>query len=339
MEVFVKSFATYRTIKKATAISNSFILDSLDAETSTVTVKGTNINRGDTGNWLIADGRPYQIYNVKPEADRTILTLSAPQEAFSRPLELEAQPLDQTVGGFVTALLQRHWAACDDPVYAMPYLIVSNSDTTPFVSPDVDSGNTFNLVEYCRLMRKTHRVTVRFEDTESALSCVISKVPAKSRQISFEDGHSQLQSVSYSSSGVAKITVIHDVETGEKNEAGEKIYARERSDWYLSESGEVSQLIPPRRAAGKWQSLYIKGNADVRAKVEEQFAKNKADHKLEFWSEFDIDIQTDCTFMVYGELLQSYISYKRKSSEDERFYYKSGELATTATEKLRGVLK
>jgi hypothetical protein len=43
--------------------------------------------------------------------------------------------------------------------------------------------------------------------------------------------------------------------------------------------------------------------------------------------------------MVYGELLQSYISYKRKTSEDKRYYYKSGELATTATEKLRGAAK
>ena len=37
MEVFVKSFATYRTIKKATAISSALVLDALEAETSTVT--------------------------------------------------------------------------------------------------------------------------------------------------------------------------------------------------------------------------------------------------------------------------------------------------------------
>ena len=42
---------------------------------------------------------------------------------------------------------------------------------------------------------------------------------------------------------------------------------------------------------------------------------------------------------AYGEILRSYISYIRKSSEDSRYYYKSGELATTATEKLRGVIK
>ena len=67
MEVFVKSFATYRTIKNATSISSALVLDSLEKETSTVTVKGTSINRADTGNWLIADGGIYMISNVKPE--------------------------------------------------------------------------------------------------------------------------------------------------------------------------------------------------------------------------------------------------------------------------------
>lgn len=339
MEVFVKSFATYRTIKKATAISSSFVVDSLDMETSTVTVVGTHVNRGDTGNWLVADGGVYQISNVQPQADRTILTLVSPLDAFSRPLEFSGQTDGQTVGGFVTAAMQTHWVSCDDPVYAMPYLVVSNSDTTAFVAPDLDNGGCFLLPDYCRLMRKGYRIVVRFRDAGSTLACSIIKVPAASRQVSFEDGRSRIQSVAYSASGIAKLTAIHDVDTGEKDANGDPVYIRERTVWYLSESGEITQTIPARRASGEWGSVYIQGNKDVEAKVIETFAKNKANHKLEFWSTLDIDVQTDCTFMVYGELLQSYISYKRKSSEDKRFYYKSGELATTATEKLKGVLK
>ena len=66
-----------------------------------------------------------------------------------------------------------------------------------------------------------------------------------------------------------------------------------------------------------------------------KFRREAASHKLEFWSELDLSVQDDCTFFVYGELLRSHISYKRKDSEDRRFYYKSGLLATTASEKLR----
>lgn len=339
MEVFVKSFATYRTIKKSTAISSSLVLDSLELETSTVTVKGTNINRADAGNWLIADGGVYQIANVKPEGDRTLLTLQPPLDAFSRPLELEEQVSNQTVGGFAAEQLRRGWANETDPAYAVPYLEVSNSDTTVYVSPEVDNGGSFKLPDYLRLMRKSYRIAVEFQDAGDRLRCRIYKAPLESRQVAFDDGRSKLQSVDYSSSGLAKLTVLHDVDTGEKDPNGDKIYVRERSTWYLSESGEISQMIPARRAPGEWSTLHVQGSKNVESEVVKAFSKNKANHKLEFWSTLDLPVQEDCTFPVYGELLRSYISYKRKSSEDKRFYYKSGELATTATEKLRGALK
>lgn len=339
MEVFVKSFSTYRTVKKATAISSSLVLDALSYETSSITVAGTGIDCGDAGSWLIADGRVFRIANVKPEAELTVLTLDSPLDAFSRPLELEDQPTGQTVGGFISGLLQANWAACNDPVYAMPYLSVSNSDTTALVLPDTDGSGCFNLPDYCRLMRKTYRATVLFADAGIHLSCTILNVPAASRQIPFDDGRSELQRVAFSSSGLAKITALQDVDTGEKDANSNPVYRRERTVWYLSEDGEITQEIPARRAQGEWGTIHLQGNADVRSKVAEAFAKNKANHKLEFWSSIDLAVQTDCTFSVYGQLLRSYISYKRKSSTDNRFYYKSGELATTATEKLKGVLK
>lgn len=339
MEVFVKAFSTYRTIKHATVISNSLVLDSLDAETSTVTVVGTGISRSDTGNWLIVDGSVFRISNVRPQTDRTLLSLTAPLEAFQRPLELEEQIAGQTIGGFVAAMLREHWIQCDDPVYAMSYLTVSNSDTNSYIPPELDSGGVFNLPDYCRLMRKSYRMCVHFSDAGNNLVCTISRPLVAARQVSFEDGRSQLKSVNYSSFGMAKLTVLQDIDTGEKDTNGDAITVRERSVWYLSESGSVSQAIPARRASGEWGSITINGKDDPQAKAVETFAKNKASHKLEFWSELDLSVQDDCTFMVYGELLQSYISYKRKSSEDRRYHYKSGELAVTATEKLRGVVK
>ena len=339
MEAFVKSFATYRTIKKATVLSSALTLDSLEADTTTVTVAGTGIGRSDTGNWLIVDGLVYRISNVKPQGDRTLLTLNFPIEGFNRPLELEEQPQGQTIGGFVRDQLEAHWVRCADAVYAMPYLVVSNLDTTLYVPPELDSNGCFILPDYIRLMRKTYRVTVKFVDVGSTMSCIISKVPASVRKISFEDGQSQLQSLDYSSSGTAKLTVLCDVDTGEKDENGNPILERMRSTWYLSEDGNASQEIPARRASGEWKTITVKNQEEMEAKVIETFAKNKANHKLEFWSTRDLTVHDDCTFLVYGELLQSYISYKRKSSNDKRFYYKSGELATTATEKLRSVIK
>lgn len=339
MDAFVKSFATYRTTKKAAVISSKLVVDSLEAETSTVVVKGVEIGRSDAGNWLIIDGSVYSILQVKPQGDRTTLTLQPPLSLFSRRLELFEQPVSQTVGNFVAEQMQSNWVNGPDLTYAIGYLTVTNSDTTPLVAPELDNSGCFSLADYCRLMRKSYRITVRFSDAGSSLLCTIRKAPEAARQVSFEDGRSQLQRVDYSTNGMAKLTVLCDVETGEKDENGDKILVRERSDWYLSESGEITQSIPARRASGAWSTVYVKGQDKVQQKVIETFAKNKADHKLEFISSLDLNVLDNCTFWVYGELLQSHISYKQKRSNDDRYYYKSGELATTATEKLRGLRK
>lgn len=339
MEAFVKSFATYRTVQKATVITSALTLDSLDADTTTVTVAGTGIGRSNTGDWLLIDNMVYRISNVKPQGDRTLLTLVSPLDAFNRPLELQEQAQGQIIGGFIRDTMWAQWVDCEDPAYTMPYLQLSNLDATPFAAPELDNNGCFVLSDYCRLMRKTYRITVKFADVGYALSCTISKAPVSSRQVDFSDGRSQLQSVDYSSSGTAKLTVLCDVDTGLKDANGEPILERQRSVWYLAEDGTASQTVPSRRASGEWKTISVKKPEEIEKKVKETFAKNKANHKLEFWSTRDLAVHDDCTFMVYGELLQSYISYKRKSSEDKRFYYKSGELATTATEKLKGVVK
>ena len=216
---------------------------------------------------------------------------------------------------------------------------MTNLDPTPYAEPELDSSGCFILANYCRLMRKTYRTTVKFSDAGNSLACIITSAPPASRKVDFTDGRSQIQSVDYSSSGTAKLTVLCDVDTGEKDENGDPILDRQRLIWYLAEDGTASESIPARRATGEWKTISVKKLEEVGKKVNETFAKNKANHKLEFWSTRDLAVQDDCTFMVYGEVLQSYISYKRKASEDKRFYYKSGELATTATEKLKGVMK
>lgn len=339
MEAFVKSFSTYRTIKKASVLQTYLVMDSLDEASSSVTVAGTAIGRSDAGNWLIIDGAVYWISDVKPDKNRTVLTLASPLDAFSRPLEYQEPAAGQTVGGFIQEALTANWVNCEDAAYCVPYLSVSHSDTTAQVVPELDNAGCFELPDYCRLMRKSYRVTLRFTNGGDKLICMIFKATTAFHQVSFEDGRSQLQNVDYSQLGTAKITVLCDVDSGETDENGEAILVRQRTDWYLAEDSSVSQEVPARRAPGKWTTITVKAAADIEAKVIEEFAKNKANHKLEFWSTLDLNVQDTCTFLVYGELLQSYISYRRKGSDDKRFYYKSGELATTATEKLKGALK
>ena len=337
MEAYVKSFATYRTIKKAAVLSSNLTLDSLDSETSTVTVVGTTINRADAGSWLVVGGDVYLISVVKPQSDRTLLTLLPPLDIFDRKIEYDAPQGDTSVGGFFKAVVEANWVEAPDPAYRLPYLVVVNSDSTVFAAPGLDNSGFFQLNAYMRLMRKTNRVVVTFSDAGDTLTCAVTTRPIVARNIVFDDGHSSISNVDYSAAGTAKITAIQDIDTGQKDDAGDPVMQRVRTTWYLAVDGTVYPTIPARRAIGKWDVLIVSGKADVETKVREAFAKNKSNHKIEFYSDKDLDVQTDCTFMVYGELLQSYISYKSKNSTDSRFFYRSGELATTAAEKLRGL--
>ena len=328
MEVFVKEFSTYRTIKQASALSSNLVLDSLSAETSTISVRGTAIDRSDAGNWIIIDGKVYLISSVNPAAGKTSLSLLSPLDAFSRRVEAPAGAYD-TVGAFIQATMDLHWLRCQDPVYAMPYLSIQSLDTNPVVSPSLDTNGCFDLAEYCRLMRQTYRTTVIFEGAGNSLNCIIQTAPSAQRQISFSDGRSQLQRVDYAAAGIAKLTVYQDNGSGGKT----------KTDWYLSESGEVSQEIPGRRAPGRWETLTLGSEDLLQARVTEAFAASRADHKVEFYSTVDLAVHDFCTFNIYGVLLQSEISYKSKSSTDRRFHYKAGQLKTTAAEKLKGVIK
>lgn len=339
MDAFVKSFHTYRTIKQAKVIAFSIVVDSLDGETSSVSVRGHSVGISDAGNWFVYQSDVYLITAVSPQEDCTVLTLSHPVEAFNRPIEFTSQPGDQSIGGFLAGEMEKHWIQCSDPVYAIPYLSVSNLDTTPFTPPELDSTGCYDLPSYYRLMRRSYRVTARFKNEGNSLLCEITRQPECYRQISFEDGNSKLKNLDYSTSGISKLTVFVDKDTGEKDANGDAIISRSRSEWYLSESGEVSQSVPDRRAAGGWSTISVKAEDEVASKVVETFAKNQTTHKLEFWSCLDLQVQDGCTFFVNGEYLHSQISSKRITGDDCRYYYKSGELATTATEKMRGAYR
>ena len=340
MQVYLKTFAAWRTARQATAIASNLVMDSLDAENSSVTVDGTEIGNGNTGDWIIVDGMVYQLSAVKPQTDRTVLTLSNLIDSFSRPLELpETIPDGQTIGGFIKAAITDNWILSDDPVFAIPYLTVVSDDATPLELPELDNSGLYVLGDYIRLMRRLHRVVVTFAPTESGTLCRIQTAPEVYRQVTFDDGRSQIHNVSYSRSGQSKLTVLHDVDTGEKDDAGGKITVRERSTWYLAEDGSISDTPPARRAHGSWGTLVVSGSNDVETKVAEAFAKNKSTHKVEFYSELDLPVGADCLFHVYGDNLRSQISYKAIQNGDSRWFYRSGELAVTATEKLKGVRK
>lgn len=349
MQAYIKTFTAFHTILQRDVLAFDICLDSVDKAGSSVTVVGQDIPRSYAGSWLIIDQTLYSINTITPQEGRTLIQLLHPGDAFDRKLLYTPPAAGATCGDFIAATLLDNWQQQADAVYAMPYLTVSTLDTVPFLEPTVDDYGLFSLADYLRLVRRLRGVVTTWEVSGDNLAVQIADVTTTPHNVVFNDGHSQLATAAYSRSGAAKITTVHPVAiiTGydeqdkpiyEVDQNGEIVYNTEVQDYYLSASGAVSETVPAVRASGEWLTLAVRTKDDPLIKAEEQFAKNAESHKLEFWSDRAFAVLDPCVFRVYGETLASYISYVGRRSGDGRIFYRSGELATTATEKLKGVL-
>ena len=347
--LFIKRFSDFKTVAALDVLSSSLCLDSAEQESSTVTVVGNSVSRSLAGAWAIIGGEIYTILTVTPQDGRTQLTLSAPGDAFSRLLPYTA-PASGSGGAFAAAQLTQNFVNQPDTQYALPYMTVSNLDTTEFVPPEADNNGLFALSDYFRLLRRLRGIKPVFTFTGNTLGLTFTPVAKTDRVILFNDGHSQLASAAYSDSGLAKITTRHSVAriastdptTGKityvKDDEGKTVYDIVTADFYLTESGSVVTSPPARRVSGAWLTLPVSAKDDPAVKAAERFAKSASSHKIEFWSDRQFNVFDPCTFSVYGEIMKSYISYAGTHSTDGRFYYRSGELQLTASEKLKGMI-
>lgn len=335
MKAFFRSISAFKHLGSAQVLSFNLCLDSSDGENGSLVVDG-EFGRALIGQWLIADGSLFLIDKTTPQAGRTQFTLLEPQEAFKRPL-LYASPANAMMAGdFLAKTIKEHFIVQSDPVYAMPYLQVESSGAVAFVEPEIDDKGCFDLPSYIRLLRRLSNLDFNFVIEEKGLRLQFSKGSSTARQIVF-GGASQLSTAVYSKSGLAKLTVLQPLDTGMTDANGEPIYETVAKDFYLSESGEVSESIPARRAEGGWDTISVNAKQEPLEKARETFAKNKKSHRVEFYSQKDMSVFDPCIISLYGEQLSSFISYKGKSSTDSRYFYKSGELATKASEKLRSI--
>ena len=349
MDLFLKRFTDFATIGRRSVLASSLCLDSAETANSTVTVVGSDVPRSAAGAWAVVDGLLYTVAQVTPQDGRTLLTLQDPIEVFSRLIPYEAPASGVSSGQFVTDMIVAHWILQTDAVYAIPYLTVSNLDHGEFIEPAVDENGLFSLSAYLRLLRRMVGICARSSFAGDRMTLTLQHVPPSPRNVVFDDGHSQLSSVAYSDSGLAKITtrqplpVIEGYDENDKpvyakDDDGATVYVVESIDWYLTEAGAVVTTPPAHRVPGAWITLPVSTRDSAEVKAAQRFAKAASSYKIEFWSDRELELFDPCRFRIYGETLDSYISAKIRLSTDSRWFYRSGELATTATEKLRGVI-
>jgi len=318
MVAFIKRRKDFRTYAAAEVVSWDVPLASIADDVGTIVLYGTTVTRGSEGDFLIMDGHIWLVEQVAPDQQQTTVTVGDVASAFDRLLPfVEA---GETIGAFLAQQLIDHYKEVSDANYRMPYLRVTNLDNTEYLGPTVTDG-LFNLRTYMRKVNRLRDVQVRFSIDRDYLNILIEPRQRPSHKIIFEDGTSQLISRSYSRSSVAKVTAY-------QNGVGHT--------YYLNDEGDVTDTEPLRRAEGKWEVLALDEYADLEERVQDLFSQNSNSHKIEWKSPKEYRLYDTVVLRLDGGLMSSYISYIGISSDDNRFYYKSGELATTLTERLKG---
>jgi len=318
MIAFVKSRKNFKTVAAAEAVSWEVPLASIEDDVGTITLCGTSVSRGNEGDFLIMDGHIWLIDQVSPEEQQTVVSVVDVRSVFDRLLPFAESTL--SIGAYLAQELENHYKAVADDAYAMPYLQISNTDVTEFLGPTVTDG-LYSLKAYMRKVNRLRDVQVQFSVSGDSLLIAIFRRDRPTHNIVFDDGRSQLVSRSYSRSSIAKVTAY---------QFGVAV------DYYLDENNNITTQIPIRRAEGQWQVVALEDEADMTERVSDIFSQNSNSHRIEWRSSRAFDLYDNTRIRLDGGLMTSYISYIGISSADNRFHYKSGELATTLTERLKG---
>ena len=319
MMAYIKRKQDFRTILSAEVVSFNVALDSVYDDTGTITLLGTEVTYGCEGSFLIMGDHIWLIQTLTPGDHTTDVTVVSILAAFSRKLIWDGTAVPTCVR--MEQAFNTQFKSVGDTAYRMPYLQIRNmASTDTQLAPDVEDG-LWSLKSFIRKTWRLANIRVSFTFDTQNLYVDIETVQKPSRTIIFGDGHHQLQSQAFSRDSVAKITTLQEGRV---------------MDWYLSSDGQITNTPPTNRAEGTWQVMPLMEADNAPAVVADTFSQNTNSHKIEWYSDQPYQLRDSVRILLDGKVLTSYVSYIGIMSTDSRYYYKSGELATTLTERIKG---
>lgn len=331
MKIYIKRRSDFRTVLMGSAESYKIPIASAEGDTGQI-VLAEYAEAEHMGNWIYIMGQILRISQATPSNNQFTATLSDPSTAFDRQAIWPESP-PSTYGEFIKSALEADYLNCEDEAYRVPYLQISNSDATPMSAPELDDTKLYKLSEIIAAARGSG-VKIEFLVRGDALAVDISTASGNEHKVFFSDGGAQLETESYSASNVAKITVL---QAQEKPEGADKDAPTEyiAHSFYLSDSGEISESAPALRAEGRWEYITCKADEIPADKAAEIFGSNVNSYKIEFHSARRYELYDRVKLRLHGTVFDTRITGITLSSDDDRYLYRCGELATTIQEKVR----
>ena len=331
MKAYIKRSSDFKTVLMGTAESWSLPVASADGDTGQLAL-AEYAPAEHTGNWVYVLGQVFRIAQATPSNNQFTATLADPATAFDRQAIWPDAP-ETTYGAFIKAALERDYLNCADAAYKVPYLQITNTDTTPLTAPELDDTKLYKLSDIITTARAAG-VRIRFGIDGDKLAVDISTGTGTEHNILFTDGRAQLETESYSADTTAKVTVL---QAQEKAENADKDAPTEyvAHTFYLSVSGEITETAPTDRAEGKWAYITCKADETPADKAAEVFAANANSYKIEFYSSRRYALYDRVRLRLHGAVFATRITGITLKSGDDRYLYRCGELATTIQQKVK----
>lgn len=331
MKAYIKRSSDFKTVLMGTAESWSLLVASADGDTGQLAL-AEYAPAEHTGNWVYVLGQIYRIAQATPSNNQFTATLADPATAFDRQAIWPDAP-ETTYGAFIKAALERDYLNCADTAYKVPYLQITNTDTTPLTAPELDDTKLYKLSDIITTARAAG-VRIRFGIDGDKLAVDISTGTGTEHNILFTDGRAQLETESYSADTTAKVTVL---QAQEKAEDADKDAPTEYAahTFYLSAAGEITETAPTDRAEGKWAYVTCKADETPADKAAEVFAANANSYKIEFYSSRRYELYDRVRLRLHGAVFATRITGITLKSGDGRYLYRCGELATTIQQKVK----
>ena len=327
MICYIKDMKTFETLSKFDTTEYSLA----EGENGQVTIYQKNAVELTTkyvGMWLIINKELFYISEATPNDDSIDLVIQEPIYAFGRQVVYDGS---STYGQLIKNIIDNNYGvSCSDLDYKMSYITVTTTDSTACIIEPDDYGYIIPYEVFDDALY--NGVAIDFSFTNNSLSITVRTANYSVESIVFNDGSTTLESESYNASYIAKVTVIHDLPAPDEEDPDEHYY--EVLDFYLSADNHISTTPPVNRAKGIWKYYHASQDEIPLSVAIGAFSHNNVNHKIEFRCSKRLALYQPIKMRLRNNIFTTIITSRVLSNDDNRYYYKCGNLSTTLTEKI-----
>lgn len=322
MITYIRDRHTFAIKHHATALNYDMTVQSIYDEVSEFKIRG-NESSAKAGDFFFADGFFGIIKEVDKDRETLDITCNDIDTLFARDIPDDPGTVGGNIEGYIKSLIDKYYVSLSDAVYATPFLtVVASTSTVGSALPDVENG-VWNVKSYLSKVRRLYNIHTSYSVVNGGLVMRLFHRDRQTHKVFLDLSDYEVLEESFAHEAIGKITTIEE-DTGA------------RRDWYLLTDGTITNTYTDEnRVDGTWEILNVSEAANAAEEVKNKFAENSDSHLIEFACSKDYNFYDDLIVRTKdGQVLSSYISAIRKSSDRNKNVYKSGELRIMLDEKL-----